>query len=85
MLKNSCSSVDTVFINVGGVDEFFVTFNLFDACRRSASIKHLVYLSGCGASESGPASWYVKEAMGEKLKTWDAKCGFIPSSGSPFD
>ncbi|KAK4550729.1 hypothetical protein LTR36_000308 [Oleoguttula mirabilis] len=41
-------SIDTVFLNLAGVDELFTTCNFFASMVQSGSVKHLVYLSGCG-------------------------------------
>ena len=40
--------VDTVFINLWGLDELFTAFNMLDCIIRVPSIKHVVYLSACG-------------------------------------
>ncbi|WYZ34030.1 hypothetical protein EsH8_I_000306 [Colletotrichum jinshuiense] len=41
-------SVTSVLLCLTGSDELFTTLNIFDAMRKSASVKHLVYISGCG-------------------------------------
>ncbi len=41
-------AVDTVFLNLWGLDELFTAFNTLDAIQRTPSIKHVVYLSACG-------------------------------------
>ncbi|WAO97225.1 NAD(P)-bd-dom domain-containing protein [Fusarium falciforme] len=41
-------NVTAAFICLSGENELIVTMNLFDAIKRSGTVKHLVYLSGCG-------------------------------------
>ncbi|KAH7011024.1 hypothetical protein EDB80DRAFT_890945 [Ilyonectria destructans] len=40
--------VTAAFICLTGENELMVTLNLFDAIKRSGTVKHLVYLSACG-------------------------------------
>ncbi|KAL8739337.1 MAG: hypothetical protein Q9181_000068 [Wetmoreana brouardii] len=40
--------VDTVFLNLNGIDELFTTSNLLSSVLRAGCVKHLIYLSACG-------------------------------------
>ncbi|EWZ27785.1 uncharacterized protein FOBCDRAFT_204225 [Fusarium oxysporum Fo47] len=46
-------NVTAVFICITGEDELFVTLNILDALTRAHTVKHLVYLSGCGDYDLG--------------------------------
>ncbi|KAL8673851.1 MAG: hypothetical protein Q9168_001763 [Polycauliona sp. 1 TL-2023] len=41
-------AIDTVFLNLTGVDELFTTCNFLSALLRSPCVRHLIYLSACG-------------------------------------
>jgi nucleoside-diphosphate-sugar epimerase len=59
-------NVDTVFLCLTGTDELFTTLNIFSALQRTASMRHIVYLSACGDFKSSSAelgSWKAAHAV----------------------